>query len=87
MPSASENKIKERGKALLAKVAPKLKPAIVKDTRVVARSRRLGAYIEAQLKPPELRTAEECDQRPEVVLREIGANLANISELAMPAPA
>ena len=54
-------------------------------TRVVARSRRLGAYIEAQLKPPELRTAEECDQRPEVVLREIGANLANISELAMPA--
>ncbi len=54
-------------------------------TRVVARSRRLGAYIEAQLKPPELRTAEECDQRPEVVLREIGANLANISKLAMPA--
>ena len=54
-------------------------------TRVVARSRRLGAYIEAQLKPPELRTAEECDQRPEVVLREIGANLANISELGMPA--
>ena len=54
-------------------------------TRVVARSRRLGAYIEAQLKPPELRTAEECDQRPEVVLREIGANLADISELGMPA--
>jgi len=44
----------------------------------------LGAYIEAQLKPPELRTAEECDQRPEVVLREIGANLANIRELAAP---
>ena len=55
-------------------------------TRVVARSRRLGAYIEAQLKPPELRTAEECDQRPEVVLREIGAQLANISELARPTP-
>ena len=53
-------------------------------TRVVARSRRLGAYIEAQLKPPKLRTAEECDQRPEVVLREIGAKLANISELAAP---
>ena len=53
--------------------------------RVVARSRRLGAYIEAQLKPPELRTPEECDQRPEVVLREIGAKLANISELAAPA--
>ncbi|HEV7821610.1 MAG TPA: FAD binding domain-containing protein [Burkholderiales bacterium] len=54
-------------------------------TRVVARSRRLGAYIEAQLKPPELRTAEECDQRPEVVLREIGAKLANIQELTAPA--
>ena len=53
--------------------------------RVVARSRRLGAYIEAQLKPPALRTPEECDQRPEVVLREIGAKLANISELAAPA--
>jgi len=50
--------------------------------RVVARSRRLGAYIEAQLKPPELRTPEECDQRPEVVMREIGAKLANIEELA-----
>jgi 2-polyprenyl-6-methoxyphenol hydroxylase-like FAD-dependent oxidoreductase len=54
-------------------------------TRVVARSRRLGAYIEAQLKPPALRTPEECDQRPEVVLREIGAKLANIAELAAPA--
>ncbi|MEO7727845.1 MAG: FAD binding domain-containing protein [Burkholderiales bacterium] len=54
-------------------------------TRVVARSRRLGAYIEAQLKPPELRTPEECDQRPEVVLREIGAKLANMSEFAAPA--
>jgi 2-polyprenyl-6-methoxyphenol hydroxylase-like FAD-dependent oxidoreductase len=53
--------------------------------RVVARSRRLGAYIEAQLKPPELRTAEECDQRPEIVLREIGAKLANIDELTAPA--
>jgi 2-polyprenyl-6-methoxyphenol hydroxylase-like FAD-dependent oxidoreductase len=54
-------------------------------TRVVARARRLGAYIEAQLKPPALRTAEECDQRPELVLREIGAKLANIDELAAPA--
>ncbi len=54
-------------------------------TRVVARSRRLGAYIEAQLKPPAMRTAEECDQRPEVVLREIGAKLANIDELTAPA--
>jgi len=55
--------------------------------RVVARSRRLGAYIEAQLKPPALRTAAECDQRPEIVLREIGAKLADISELAAPAQA
>ena len=54
-------------------------------TRVVARARRLGAYIEARLKPPELRTLEECDQRPEIVMREIGANLADIGELAMPA--
>jgi 2-polyprenyl-6-methoxyphenol hydroxylase-like FAD-dependent oxidoreductase len=54
-------------------------------TRVVARARRLGAYIEAQLKPRELRTPEECDQRPEIVMREIGANLADIGELAMPA--
>ncbi len=55
--------------------------------RVVARARRLGAYIEAQLKPAALRTPEECDQRPEMVLREIGAKLANISELAAPADA
>jgi 2-polyprenyl-6-methoxyphenol hydroxylase-like FAD-dependent oxidoreductase len=54
-------------------------------TRVVARARRLGAYIEARLKSPELRTLEECDQRPEIVMREIGANLADIGELAMPA--
>ncbi len=51
-------------------------------TRVVARARRLGAYIEAQLKPPALRTPAECDQRPEIVMREIGANLADIGELA-----
>jgi 2-polyprenyl-6-methoxyphenol hydroxylase-like FAD-dependent oxidoreductase len=52
--------------------------------RVVARSRRLGAYIEAQLKPPAERTAAETEQRPEVVMREIGARLADIRELALP---
>jgi len=53
--------------------------------RVVARSRRLGAYIEARLKPPAERTPAESDQRPEVVMREIGARLADIRELAQPA--
>lgn len=50
--------------------------------RVVARSRRLGAHLEAQLKPRELRTEDELHQRPEVVLREIGVNLSDIPELA-----
>jgi 2-polyprenyl-6-methoxyphenol hydroxylase-like FAD-dependent oxidoreductase len=50
--------------------------------RVVARSRRLGAHLEAQLKPRELRTDEELHQRPEVVLRQIGVNLSDIPELA-----
>ncbi len=54
-------------------------------TGVVARSRRLGAYIEAQLKPPAERTAAETDQRPEIVMREIGARLADIRELAQTA--
>jgi len=50
--------------------------------RVVARARRLGAYLEAQLKPLENRLPEEREQRPEVVMREIGARLADIRELA-----
>ncbi len=51
--------------------------------RVVARSRRLGAHLEAQLKPRALRTDEELHQRPEVVLRQIGVNLSDIPELAI----
>jgi len=50
--------------------------------RVVARSRRLGAYIEARARPARAWTEAELDQRPEVVLREVGANLADIGELA-----
>ncbi len=50
--------------------------------RVVARARRLGAYLEAQLKPPAQRSAEELHQRPEIVLREIGASLVDIRELS-----
>lgn len=50
--------------------------------RVVARARRLGAYLEAQLKPPAARSAAESRQEPEVVMREIGASLADLDELA-----
>ena len=50
-------------------------------TRVVARARRLGAYLEAQLKPPGERTELERHQRPEVVMHEIGARLVDIREL------
>lgn len=51
-------------------------------TRAIARSRRLGAHLEAQLKPRELRTNDELHQRPEIVLRELGAQLSTIPELA-----
>ncbi len=51
-------------------------------TRAVARSRRLGAHLEAQLKPREMRSEEELHQRPEVVMREAGAQLSTIPELA-----
>jgi 2-polyprenyl-6-methoxyphenol hydroxylase-like FAD-dependent oxidoreductase len=50
--------------------------------RIVERARRLGAHLEAQLKPREQRTEAELHQRPEIVLREIGARLADIKELA-----
>ncbi len=50
--------------------------------RAVARSRRLGAHLEAQLKPRELRTPDELHQRPEIVLRELGVQLSDIPELA-----
>ena len=41
-------------------------------SRVVARARGLGAYIEAQLKPPAQRTEREKQPSPEYLMREIG---------------
>ena len=41
-------------------------------SRIVARARRLGAYIEAQLKPPSERTEAERQPPPEFLMREIG---------------
>jgi 2-polyprenyl-6-methoxyphenol hydroxylase-like FAD-dependent oxidoreductase len=49
--------------------------------RVVARSRHIGAHLEAQSKPRELRTPEELNRDPAVVMRESGANMADIPEL------
>lgn len=50
-------------------------------TRIVERARRLGAYLEAQLKPPAKRTARERRQDPAVVMREIGSNAVDLKEL------
>ena len=41
-------------------------------TRIVARARRLGAYIEAQLKPPAERTDAERQPPPDYLMHEIG---------------
>jgi hypothetical protein len=41
---------------------------------LVGRGRYLGRYLEAQLKPPEARTAGDLDRRPLTVLREFGAS-------------
>ena len=41
--------------------------------RLVARGRRLGAYIEARLKPPAERTESDLQPPPEFLMREIGA--------------
>jgi len=41
-------------------------------SRIVARARRLGAYIEAQLKPPAERTEAERQPPPEYLMREVG---------------
>jgi 2-polyprenyl-6-methoxyphenol hydroxylase-like FAD-dependent oxidoreductase len=49
--------------------------------RIVQRARRLGAYLEAQLKPPAKRTAQERRQYPEVVMHEIGSNAVNLRAL------
>jgi len=50
-------------------------------TRLVARARRIGAHLEAQGKPRELRTSEELHQNPQVFMRESGARLRDIPEL------
>ena len=50
-------------------------------TRIVAEARRLGAYLQAQLKPRAGRTEDELQQRPDVVLREIGSPLVDIRAL------
>jgi 2-polyprenyl-6-methoxyphenol hydroxylase-like FAD-dependent oxidoreductase len=42
-------------------------------TSLVAWSRHLGAYLEAQLKPRAQRQGAECERRPEIVLAEYGA--------------
>jgi 2-polyprenyl-6-methoxyphenol hydroxylase-like FAD-dependent oxidoreductase len=49
--------------------------------RCVARARYLGAHLEAQHKPRELRTAAELSRDPEKWIRESGARLRDIPEL------
>ena len=48
---------------------------------LVARARRLGAYIEARLKPPAERTQSDRQPPPEFLLREIGAISLSRGEL------
>jgi 2-polyprenyl-6-methoxyphenol hydroxylase-like FAD-dependent oxidoreductase len=50
--------------------------------RVIARARRLGAYLEAQHKPAAKRSAAERQQDPAVVMREIGSNAVDIPALS-----
>jgi 2-polyprenyl-6-methoxyphenol hydroxylase-like FAD-dependent oxidoreductase len=50
-------------------------------SRLVARGRRLGAYIEAQLKPPSERTESDRQPPPEYLMREIGAISLDLREL------
>ena len=51
--------------------------------RCVGRARRLGAYIEARARPERGWTAQELDQRPERLMREVAAALSEIPELAL----
>jgi 2-polyprenyl-6-methoxyphenol hydroxylase-like FAD-dependent oxidoreductase len=51
--------------------------------RCIARARRLGAYIEARAHPERGWTAEQLDQRPERLMREVAASLSDIPELAL----
>jgi 2-polyprenyl-6-methoxyphenol hydroxylase-like FAD-dependent oxidoreductase len=50
-------------------------------SRIVARARRLGAYIEAQLKPPAERTTAERQPAPDYLMREIGTISLDINAL------
>jgi 2-polyprenyl-6-methoxyphenol hydroxylase-like FAD-dependent oxidoreductase len=50
-------------------------------SRIIARARRLGAYLEAQHKPPARRTAAERQQDPAVVMREIGSMAVDLDAL------
>ena len=50
-------------------------------SRIVARARRLGAYIEAQLKPPAQRTEAEHQPPPDYLMREIGTIHLDIKAL------
>ena len=52
--------------------------------RIVARARRLGAYIEAQLKPPSERTEADRQPPPEYLMREIGTINLDIRALTAP---
>lgn len=48
---------------------------------IVAQARRMGAYLEAQLKSPEERGDVEREHRPEVVMRTIGSPLVDLQAL------
>jgi 2-polyprenyl-6-methoxyphenol hydroxylase-like FAD-dependent oxidoreductase len=50
-------------------------------SRIVERARRLGAYIEAQTKPPAERTAAERQPPPDYLMREIGTISLDIHAL------
>jgi 2-polyprenyl-6-methoxyphenol hydroxylase-like FAD-dependent oxidoreductase len=50
-------------------------------SRIVARARRLGAYIEAQRKPPAARAEHERQPPPETLMREIGSMAVNLAEM------
>jgi 2-polyprenyl-6-methoxyphenol hydroxylase-like FAD-dependent oxidoreductase len=54
---------------------------------LVARGRRLGAYLEGQLKPVAQRSAAESHQDPMTVMREMGAPHAGVRELSVAAGA
>ena len=53
-------------------------------SRIVARARRLGAYIEAHLKPPAARTEADRQPPPEYLMREIGTVTLDIKALTAP---